>query len=164
MYGWKAHGQDPTDCLKATHVPREVPSLSASLKNNKNGAERVNLLLLDGFPIMIKMLLVIQTSAWIWNPEGGSREGRVAVGGSFPGHIHIIPSCSKHGRDLILTFRNFVDGIFSHFPSVEYSHPKVDHQTNIEVNVSYCMHSPRSNTKLIKCFTILDRKFALKNA
>lgn len=67
--------------------------------------------------------LVGSTSACIWNPGGGSKEGISAVGGSSPGQIHIIPSCSKHGIALIFTLSSLVDGIFSHFPSVEYSHP-----------------------------------------
>lgn len=65
------------------------------------------------------------TSAWTSNPEGGCNEGRVAAGGSLPGQTHIIPSCSEHGNDFIFTSSNRVDGIFSHFPSVEYSHPDI---------------------------------------
>jgi len=58
------------------------------------------------------------------NPEGGSREGMVAFGGSSPGQIQTIPSCSKHGNDWMRTLSILVDGIFSHFPSVEYSQPE----------------------------------------
>lgn len=77
------------------------------------------------------------TSAWISNPDGGSKQGMVAVGGSSPGQIHIIPSCSKHGNDFILTLRNCVDGIFSHFPSVEYSHPDVYQQQSFKILLYY---------------------------
>lgn len=58
------------------------------------------------------------------NPEGGRREGIVAFGGSSLGQIQTIPSCSKHGNDWMRTLSIFVDGIFSHFPSVEYSQPE----------------------------------------
>jgi hypothetical protein len=66
---------------------------------------------------------LLHTSAWITKPEGGSKDGIVAVGGSLPGQIQIIPSFSKHGIDFIFTFSIRVDGIFSHFPSVLYSQP-----------------------------------------
>lgn len=49
----------------------------------------------------------------------------MADGGPSPGQIHNIPSFSKHGNDLIFTLCNRVDGIFSHVPSVEYSHPEI---------------------------------------
>lgn len=49
----------------------------------------------------------------------------MAVGGSLPGQIHIMPSCSKHGNAFIFTLTNLVEGIFSHVPSVEYSQPEV---------------------------------------
>jgi len=75
-------------------------------------------------------VIAMHTSAWIWNPGGGSKEGMVAVGGSFPGQIQIIPSCSKHGNDFIFKLSNRVDGIFSHFPSVEYSHPDIHQSQN----------------------------------
>jgi hypothetical protein len=39
------------------------------------------------------------------NPEGGRREGIVAFGGSSPGQIQTIPSCSKHGNDWMHTLR-----------------------------------------------------------
>jgi hypothetical protein len=68
--------------------------------------------------------MIFFTSAWIVNPEGGSSEGMVGVGVSSPGQIQTIPSCSKHGSARMRTLSIFVDGIFSHFPSVEYSHPK----------------------------------------
>jgi hypothetical protein len=65
------------------------------------------------------------TSACIVNPAGGSSEGMVDFGGSSPGQIQTTPSCSKHGNDWMRTLSIFVDGIFSHFPLVEYSHPEV---------------------------------------
>uniref|UniRef100_A0A0D9XMN3 Uncharacterized protein n=1 Tax=Leersia perrieri TaxID=77586 RepID=A0A0D9XMN3_9ORYZ len=54
----------------------------------------------------------------------GNKEGIVDIGGSSPGQIQTIPSCSKHGNDRMRTLSIFVAGIFSHFPSVEYSHPE----------------------------------------
>jgi len=71
---------------------------------------------------------IIYTSAWTTNPEGGNNEGRVASGASSPGQIQIMPSCSKQGKDRIRTSTSRVDGIFLHFPSVEYSHPDAIHE------------------------------------
>uniref|UniRef100_A0A0E0IWN7 Uncharacterized protein n=1 Tax=Oryza nivara TaxID=4536 RepID=A0A0E0IWN7_ORYNI len=51
-------------------------------------------------------------------------EGIVDSGVPSPGQIQTMPSCSKHGNDRMRTLSNFVAGIFSHFPSVEYSHPE----------------------------------------
>lgn len=76
------------------------------------------------FIICLMPLMFSITSAWIINPVGGCKDGSVSVGGALPGQIQIIPSCSKHGNDRIRTLSMRVDGIFSHLPSVEYSHPE----------------------------------------
>uniref|UniRef100_A0A0D9XMN4 Uncharacterized protein n=1 Tax=Leersia perrieri TaxID=77586 RepID=A0A0D9XMN4_9ORYZ len=48
----------------------------------------------------------------------GNKEGIVDIGGSSPGQIQTIPSCSKHGNDRMRTLSIFVTGEGNWVPEV----------------------------------------------
>jgi hypothetical protein len=70
----------------------------------------------------------------------------VDFGGSSPGQIQTIPSCSKQGNDWMRTLSIFVDGIFSHFPFVEYSHPEVMKKCNVLLSHKICLAGSAHNS------------------